>query len=127
MKEGGAHPGTRLTSYSDIQYQILNDLHWMPDGNGLVYSTVDLFRESANIFKYDIRTKQTTQLTKLEKEFARNFSISPDGNWIVYERAPTNDEDRNIDLWIQKVDGSSAKLLVTDGSCPAWGRAFNTK
>ena len=122
MKEGGAHPGTRLTSYSDIQYQILNDLHWLPDGSGLMYSTVNLFWDASNIFKYDFRSKQTTQITKLEGSFARKFSISPDGSWIIYERAPTKDEDKDVDLWIQKVDGSSAKLLMKDASCPAWGR-----
>lgn len=122
MKEGGTNPGTRLTSYSDIQYQIVNDLHWLPDGSGLLYSTVNLFRESANIFKYDFKSKQTTQVTKLEGAFARKFSISADGVWIVYERAPTNDEDKDVDLWMQKIDGNSAKLFMKNASCPAWGR-----
>ena len=122
MREGSKHPGTRHTSYSNIQYQILNDLHWLPDGSGLLYSTVNLFRDAANIFKYDFKTKQTTQVTKLEGAFARKFSISPDGAWIVYERATTNDEDKDLDLWMQKVDGSSAKLFVKNGSCPGWGK-----
>ena len=122
IKEGGKHPGIRHTSYSNIQYQILNDLHWLHDGTGLLYSTVNLFRDAANIFKYNFRTKQTTQVTKLEGSFARKFSISPDGMWIVYERAPTNDEFKEIDLWIQKVDGTSGKLLVKNATCPGWGR-----
>ena len=122
MKAGETHPGKLLTAYSDIQYQILNDLHWLPDGSGLMYSTVNLFRESANIFKYDFKSKQTTQVTKLENSFARKFSISPDGTWILYERAPTNDEDEGIDIWIQKINGGSPKLLVKNASSPAWGR-----
>jgi len=122
MKAGETHPGKWLTAYSDIQYQILNDLHWLPDGSGLMYSTVNLFRESANIFKYDFKSKQTTQVTKLENSFARKFSISPDGTWILYERAPTNDEDEGTDIWIQKINGGSPKLLVKNASSPAWGR-----
>ena len=122
IKEGETHPGKLLTAYSDIQYQILNDLHWLPDGSGLIYSTVNLFRESANIFKYDFKSKQTTQVTKLENTFARRFSISPDGQWIVYERAPTHDEDKDIDLWIQKINGGSPKLLMKNATSPAWGR-----
>ena len=122
MKEGGTHPGTKITSYSNLQYQILNDLHWLPDGSGLLYSTVNLFRDAANIFKYDFRSKQTMQVTKLEGAYARKFSISPDGNWIVYERGTTNDEDKDVDLWIQKIDGSAAKLLVRDASSPAWSK-----
>jgi len=122
MKAGETHPGKLLTAYSDIQYQILNDLHWLPDGSGLMYSTVNLFRESANIFKYDFKSKQTTQVTKLENSFARKFSISPDGTWILYERAPTNDEDEGTDIWIQKINGGSPKLLVKNAGSPAWGR-----
>lgn len=122
MKEGGIHPGTKLTNYSEIEYQILEDLHWLPDGSGLLYSTPDLMRESSNIFRYDFKTKQTTAVTQLEKEFARAFSISPDGQWIVYERAKELDADKPADLWIQRLDGSEAKLLVKNGRTPSWGK-----
>ncbi len=122
IKAGEAHPGKLITPYSDIQYQILNDLHWLPDGSGLMYSTVNLFRESANIFQYDFKSKQTTQVTKLENAFSRKFTISPDGAWIIFERAPTNDEEKDIDLWIQKINGGSPKLFMKNATCPAWGR-----
>jgi hypothetical protein len=124
MKEGGVHPGKYLTDFSDIQYQILSDLHWMPDGSGLLYSTVDLFRQSSNIFRFDFKSKQTTQVTKLDNSFARKFSISPDGQWIVYERSSTYDDDETTkkDIWIQKMDGSNSKLLVKNGESPAWGK-----
>jgi hypothetical protein len=122
LKEGGTHPGTWLTDYSDIQYQILSDLHWLPDGSGLLYSTIDLFREKSNIFRYDIRSKKTTQVTNFENEFARAFSISPDGAWIVYERAREFDDDKPADLWIQTIDGKNARLLVKNGRYPSWGR-----
>jgi TolB protein len=123
MKERGVHdPLTKLTQYSDIQYQILHDLKWLPDGSGFLYSTVNLFRDAANIFRYDIRTKQTRQLTQLQGVFARKFCISPSGNWIVYERAKTNDEDKDVDLWIMKIDGTGEKLLVKNGLCPSWSK-----
>jgi WD40 repeat protein len=122
LKEGGTHPGKRLTAYSDIQYQILNDLHWLPDGSGLLYSTLNLFRDASNIFKFDFKTNQTTQVTKLEGAFTRRFTISPDGQWIVYERATTADEDKGVDLWMQKMDGSSGKLFVRNATGPAWRR-----
>ena len=122
IKAGGKHPGKKLTSFSDLKYQILHDLHWLPDGSGLLYSNVDLYRESSNIFKYDFKTRRTTQVTRLKGEFARRFSISPDGAWIVYERAPTNDEWDNINLWTLKIDGSSQKLLVKNAICPTWGK-----
>jgi hypothetical protein len=123
MKEGSAHdPSTKLTNFSDIQYQLLHDLKWLPDGSGFLYSTVNLFRDAANIFWYDIRTKQTKQLTQLQGEFARRFCISPGGKWVVYERAKTNDEDKDVDLWIMKIDGTGGKLLVKNGLCPSWSK-----
>lgn len=123
MKEGSAHdPSSRLTQFSDIQYQLLHDLKWLPDGSGFLYSTVNLFRDAANIFWYDMRTKQTKQITQLQGAFARRFCISPSGKWIVYERAKTNDEDKDVDLWIMKTDGTGQKLLVKNGLCPSWSK-----
>jgi TolB protein len=122
MAEGAPHPGAKLVQFSDIDYQLLFDLHWLPDSSGFLYSTVDLYRESANIFRYDFATKQSTQVTKLSKEFARAFSISPDGQTIVFERCPTADEDKGCDLWMISTNGSGQKLLVRNGLRPAWGR-----
>jgi Tol biopolymer transport system component len=122
MTEGGAHPGTKLVNYSDVQYQLLQDLHWLPDGSGFLYSTADLMRSSSNIFHYDFATKQTSQVTKFENEFARKFSISPDGNWIVYERTKEYDENSPADLWIEEMNGSNSRLLAKNAHSPSWGR-----
>lgn len=123
MKEGSAHdPSARITNFSDIQYQLLHDLKWLPDGSGFLFSTVNLFRDAANIFRYDMRTKQTTPLTQLKGEYARRFCISPGGQWIVYERAKTDDEDKDVDLWIMRADGTGERLLVKNGLCPSWSK-----
>lgn len=123
MKEGGMHdPKSRLTFFSNIQYQILYDLRWLPDGSGFLYSTVNLFRESGNIFWYDMKTKKTKQITQLKNEFAKKFSISPSGKWIVYEKAKAHDNDKVVDLWIIKMDGSNDHLLVKQGWSPSWSR-----
>jgi len=122
MAEGGTHPGKKLTNYSTIEYQLLHDLHWMPDGSGIVYSTTTLMRDASNIFRYDFKTRQTTQLTKLENEFAKKFGISPDGDWLVYERSKAYDDNAKSDLWIQRLNGSEAKILVKNAYSPSWGR-----
>jgi hypothetical protein len=120
ITEGGKHPGQKLTSYSDIEYQLLFDLHWLPDGSGFLYSNQTLMRDSANIFRYDFTTRKVTQITRLENEFIGNFSISPDGQSMVFERSKSLDENREIDLWIARIDGSNSRLLVRNGFAPSW-------
>jgi hypothetical protein len=123
IKEGGTHPGPKLTDFSDVQYQLLYDLRWLPDGSGLLYSTVSLMRDAGNIFRYDFKTKQTRQVTHLENEFTHSFNISPDGMWIVYERSKSPEyDDAATDLWIMKIDGSESRLLVHNGQKPSWGK-----
>jgi hypothetical protein len=43
---------------------------------------------------YDFGTRKVTQL---QNEFTGAFSISPDGQWIVFERSKTLDDNRAID------------------------------
>src|SRR5687768_7925316 len=53
LAEGGTHPGIKLATYSDLQYQLLDDLRWLPNGSGILFSNVTLMRDSSNIFRYD--------------------------------------------------------------------------
>ena len=122
ITEGGTHPGTKLVPFSDIQYQLLIDLHWLPNGSGFLFSNQTLMRDSANIFRYDFASRKVVQVTRLENEFARAFSVSPDGKSIVFERAKTVDKDQEADLWIVGVDGSNMRLLVRNGFEPSWAR-----
>ncbi|HVG28657.1 MAG TPA: hypothetical protein VM864_02955 [Pyrinomonadaceae bacterium] len=121
ITEGGTHPGAKLATYSEIAYQLLSDLRWLPDGSGFLFSNVTLMRDSANIFRYDFATKRVTQLTRLENEFARAFSISPDGRRVVFERAKSYEDDKDCDLWVVGVDGKDLRLLVRNGQSPSWG------
>jgi Tol biopolymer transport system component len=80
-------------------------------------------RDSANIFRHDFATKKVTQVTDLRDEFARAFSISPDGQSVVFERCKAADDDKTCDLWIAGTSGGkSPRLLVKNGLAPAWGR-----
>lgn len=126
VREGGRHPGTKLTTFTDVEYQMLLDLRWLPDGSGFLYANKTLFADAANIFRFDLATKKLTQVTRLEKEFARSFSVSPDGRWVVFERGRSADEDAPADLWVVGTDGSEPRLLVKDGLRPAWGRPSPT-
>ena len=120
IDEGKTHPGDRLTQYSNIAYQLLFDLRWLPDGSGFVFSNQTLMRDSANLFRYDFASRKTTQITRLQNEFTGNFSISPDGQSVVFERAKSLDEDRTTDLWIVPLNGGNPRLLVRNGFSPSW-------
>lgn len=122
VTEGGSHPGTKLTTYSNIGYQLLFDLRWLPDASGFLFSNQTLMRDSANIFRYDFASRQVTQITQLQNEFTGAFSISPDGQWIVFERSKSLDQDRAVDLWIVGMNGKNARLLTRNGFAPSWGR-----
>lgn len=121
ITEGGKHPGEKLATYSNIAYQLLFDLRWLPDASGFLFSNQTLMRDSANIFRYDFATRQVTQITQLQNEFTGAFSISPDGQWIVFERSKTLDQDRAIDLWVVGMNGKNARLLTRNGFSPSWG------
>ncbi len=68
-----------------------------------------------------------TQLTYFinSHEYARDFSISPDGQHIVFEHA----DDGLLctfgcasDLWIMGIDGSNPQLFVAGGAHPTWSQ-----
>ncbi|HEX6732156.1 MAG TPA: hypothetical protein VF074_19210 [Pyrinomonadaceae bacterium] len=120
ITEGGTHRGEKLTTYSNVDYQLLFDLRWLPDGSGFLFSNQTLMRDSANIFRYDFKSRKVTQITRLENEFTGSFSISPDGRAIVFERSKSLDDNRDIDLWFVNIDGSNARLLVRNGFAPSW-------
>ena len=46
--------------------------------------------------------------------------FSPDGQWIVFERSKTLDDNREIDLWISKINGANAHLLARNAFSPSW-------
>lgn len=120
VREGGAHPGTKLHPFSELDLQLVFDLRWLPDGSGFLYSFPDLAYEFGNIFRYDLGTKRATPLTNFEGEYARAFDVSPDGAWVVFERARKWNDDKDVDLWIMRADGSEPRLLVRGGLAPSW-------
>jgi hypothetical protein len=108
------------------------DLKWLPDGSGFLYSK-NYYRQSdykrvANIFRYDIASKKHSQVTDLNDGYARQFSVSPSGKWIVYEKCQIDEEKpetlnfTKCDLWIISTNGTGDRLLVKNGTCPAWSR-----
>ena len=117
---GGGHP-EKLVSISKAKFQFINDLRWLPDGTGFLYSASELAYGYANILKYDLATKQTTAVTNFDETFVKGFSVSPDGKWIVFERTKGFVDD-DADLWIVGMDGKGLRLLTKGANHPAWGK-----
>ncbi len=100
---------------------------WLPGGEGFLFVRTTEFANTrfveANLFEYRFATGAITQLTQLDDEFVRSFSVSPDGQTIVFERAATLDAT-TADLWLMNRDGSNLRLLTTNGKAPAWGPSY---
>ena len=118
--------GTKLTTFNELDYQQVIDLRWMPDASGLLYSTLNKYLDSSNIFLYDFATKRTTQITKMDKEFATVFSISPDGRSVVFERCPDRKAEEGCEIWITGTNGSGARRVVKGGLPPSWAKQSAT-
>ena len=115
--EGSTGAGEPLINYP-LPSAIL-DLEWLPDGSGFLFSYLDESYATANIYAYTWGASSVTPLTSFTDEYAGSFSISPDGQNVVFERAASLED--NPDLWVMAIDGSGLRLLVRDAGRPDWG------
>lgn len=116
--EGNTGAGTKLVALYGSNWVF--DIQYLPNASGFVFSVTDDFLGSSNIYRYNSSDASLTQLTGFSNEFARELSISPDGQHIVFERASTIDGPS--DLWMVGIDGSSLQLLVQNGGHPSWSQ-----
>lgn len=101
------------------------DLRWIPDGSGFLVARHDgLLDMDVNLYEYRFATGELTQVTDFAGEYVRSFSISPDGEWIAFERITGGDPYElaylESDLWVMRRDGSEARRLVPGARLPAW-------
>lgn len=121
--EGGRHPGEKIFAWDENGWEFLQDLRWLPDGSGFVFSSSPSIFDfpEGNISLVDLATKKRTRLTDFKEHLIGQMSVSPDGRWIAFERATTRDA-KTADIWIVGTDGKNLRLLVKDGWNPAWSR-----
>jgi hypothetical protein len=121
---GDTSGGTKLVPVSAFYgAEVVYDIEWLPDGSGFLFSKryVD-FEIYTDIFEYNFTTEEITRLTHLpDHEGARGLSISPDGQYIVFEWV-TKEWDPTSSLWIMNRDGSGLHKLADDAGRPAWGQ-----
>lgn len=122
VQEYSGSAGDRLVSYET--YEDVRGIAWLPDGSGFVYSVEEINSSfevvRANIFEFNLATRQKRRLTNFSNQFAGQLSVSPDSTQIVFDRSPAEALDAPADLWIMNRDGSGQRLLVANGRAPAW-------
>ena len=114
--------GRKTLRLGEDELEFLEDLRWLPDGSGFVFSSTTLGDEHAgNISRFDLATKQRILLTNFKEHLIGQMSVSPDGRWITFERPASRDAE-TADIWIVGTDGKNLRLLVKDGWSPAWSK-----
>jgi hypothetical protein len=109
-----------------------SDPSWLPDGSGFVFFEGIVCGE---IYSHHIASGQTFTLTQFFNECAVHPRVSPDGQYIVFERQLGGTGMSN--LWVMKRDNMAIMWpLTSDGAsynpdwswaepgayeCPAWG------
>ncbi len=97
------------------------DIAWLHDASGFLftkrYVPLEIYTD---IFEYNFATTEVTQLTDLLDDSARELSVSPDGQQVVFERV-ADIYDTTSSLWIVNIDGSGLHKLADDAGRPAWG------
>ena len=89
---------------------------WSSDGGMIAYTKSSGFPYPAlkNFTAIDtpVSQHQITDIAELQPSW--NTDLSPDGYWLVFEHHDANDQDRNIDIYRTRINGSSLERLTDD-------------
>ncbi len=119
--EGSQDEGELIVTLND--YVDVFDIRWLPDGTGFMLARHDnLIDRGINIYEYHFGEDQPIRITEFanENEGVRSFSISPDGQFVVFEYGEDFYSDKR-DIWVMRRDGTDSRLLVEQGTSPHWG------
>jgi hypothetical protein len=92
---------------------------WLPDGSGFIYTLDDY------IYEYTLASGQVITLATFHNEYVDNPSVSPDGDYVVFERLTTGGAPIQYDLWILKRSNPVEMWpLTSDGKShnPDWSQ-----
>jgi hypothetical protein len=116
----GANDGGSSIITKDPLSEIVLGLEWLPDESGFIFAITSgqFGPDNSNLYEFNFAANELKALTNFQTEFAGAFSISPDGQQIVFEYTP--DINTPADLWIMQRDGSGLRPLGVQGIYPDW-------
>jgi hypothetical protein len=120
IAEEGGKPRLLLENNNDFTQPA-----WLPDGSGFVYvgQPKDNGDFDDNIFYYDFQTEQKQRLTYFRYDVIESLSISPNGQYIVFEMRNTVGKPYQSDLWIMdRLNPTDIWPITASGNCttPVW-------
>ena len=130
VAEGSKGVGAKLLRYDPDETAQLQDIHWLPDGSGLLFARTRGLTGSS-LQRYVFRTKKLSAVREFEDRSIRCFGLSPDGDWMVLEFGkalgdmdpdPGARQQKVPELWLMRANGKDLKLLVKNGQGPSWSR-----
>lgn len=99
----GAKPRQLTTSSRAWKYEAV----WSPKNTHLVYSD-----RSMNLWLVDARSGKQLSIDKATAEEIRDYSFSPDGDWVVYSKSAPNYQSA---IWVYQVS-TNKRTQLTDAT-----------
>ena len=77
-------------------YGGMDQIIWSPDGQKLLYTSKKLFGKdyavstNSDLYLYDVKSKDTKNITEFNKGYDKNPAFSPDGKFVAWESMETD-------------------------------------
>lgn len=96
----------------------MSEISWNHDGRAIYYTIKKLlgkeYAESTNsdIYKYDLATQKTSNITASNKGYDRDPVCSSDGKWLAFNRmtTPGYEADKNLAILVNQQTGAESVL-----------------
>ena len=118
IKPGSSQGGVIINKDPLSEYVL--GLEWLPDESGFLFAITGGQYEPqyGNIYEFNFAANELTPLTNFQTEIAGAFTLSANGQKIVFEHAPSINSAP--ELWIMNRDGSGMRSLGVKGQHPDW-------
>ncbi len=118
----------RQVSHGEVPRALRTFFTWSRDDRFIAFGKDDAGNEQHNLYKIEVDTGRTTQLSRDPTAEEHAVQFSPDGAWLstlTNKRRPDAlDRPGQLNVWRIRADGSDYQP-VTRFAYPAWGGAWS--